>query len=61
MQVILLKVYKKTIINIKINKTLYLILLGEISLCLDTTAYFPENPDLKEDCDAVSKSYDCSV
>ncbi|XP_027837389.2 lactase/phlorizin hydrolase-like [Aphis gossypii] len=34
---------------------------GEISLCLDTTAYFPENPDLKEDCDAVSKSFDCSL
>lgn len=48
-------------INFKINKILYLILLGEISLCLDTTAYFPENPDLKEDWDAVSKSFDCSV
>lgn len=48
-------------INININKILYFILLGEISLCLDTTGYFPENPDLKEDCDAVSKSFDCSV
>ncbi|XP_060850736.1 lactase/phlorizin hydrolase-like [Rhopalosiphum padi] len=34
---------------------------GEISLCLDTTAYYPINPDLQEDRDAVSKSYDFSL
>jgi len=34
---------------------------GEISLCLDTTAYFPLNPDLQEDQDAVSKSFDFSL
>jgi len=34
---------------------------GEISLCIDTTAFFPENPDLEEDRDAVSKSYDFTL
>ncbi|XP_025206928.1 lactase-phlorizin hydrolase-like [Melanaphis sacchari] len=34
---------------------------GEISLCLDTMAYFPKNPDLEDDLIAVKKSYDFNI
>ncbi|XP_022169352.1 lactase-phlorizin hydrolase-like [Myzus persicae] len=34
---------------------------GEISLCLDTAAYFPINPDSEEDKLCVSKSYNFSL
>ncbi|XP_026804450.1 lactase-phlorizin hydrolase-like [Rhopalosiphum maidis] len=31
---------------------------GKISLCFDTAAYFPENPKLQADIDAVPKAFD---
>ncbi|XP_060867458.1 lactase/phlorizin hydrolase-like [Metopolophium dirhodum] len=34
---------------------------GEISLCLDTAAYFPLNPDSAEDQECVSKSFEFSL
>ncbi|KAL4121993.1 hypothetical protein QTP88_014408 [Uroleucon formosanum] len=34
---------------------------GEISICLDTMAYFPLNPDSAEDQECVSKSFDLSL
>eukprot|EP00102_Acyrthosiphon_pisum_P022812 XP_016660022.1 PREDICTED: lactase-phlorizin hydrolase [Acyrthosiphon pisum] len=34
---------------------------GEISLCFDTAAYFPVNPDSPEDNECVSKAFDFSL
>jgi len=39
----------------------YLISIGEISICLDTTAYFAENPESEDDVSCISKSFDFSV
>jgi len=38
-----------------------LILIGEISICFDTAAYFPKNPELEADKNAVDKAYDFMV
>jgi hypothetical protein len=34
---------------------------GEISLCLDTTAFIPHDPELEEHQEAVRKAYDFNV
>jgi beta-glucosidase/6-phospho-beta-glucosidase/beta-galactosidase len=34
---------------------------GEISICLDTTAYFAENPESEDDVSCISKSFDLSL